>query len=232
MKSDMYSKYAEQYDNVIQRNIYNAQFERPNTQAMLGEIAGKAVLDMGCGSGVYADYFLSKGAASVTCLDFSAEMIALVEKKFGGKVNAYVQDLSEGLPKEKDATYDVIVCPLVLHYVEDLTKVFADVARVLKPGGYMVFSTHHPFADFECSTTGNYFDRELVQEEWNTVGTPVRVTFYRRSLTEICSAITDAGLLISQISEGTVNEKIKDESAEIYERLSKQPSFIFIKCQK
>ncbi|WP_231590903.1 class I SAM-dependent methyltransferase [Grimontia sp. AD028] len=232
MKSDMYSKFAPQYDEAVQGNIYNALFERPNLQAMLERIEGKTVLDLGCGSGVYADFFLSEGAASVTCLDFSAEMIDIVKNKFGQRVSAYVQDLSEGLPKEADGQYDVIVCPLVIHYLKDLTALFSDVYRVLKPSGYMVFSTHHPFADFECSTTGNYFDTELVQEEWNTVGTPVQVTFYRRPLVEISIAITSAGLSITQISEGQVSEAIKQACQQTYERLSKNPNFIFIKCQK
>ncbi|NGN96882.1 class I SAM-dependent methyltransferase [Grimontia sp. S25] len=228
----MYSKFAQQYDEAVKDNIYNALFERPNLQAMLGDIEGKNVLDLGCGSGVYADYFLSEGAASVTCLDFSAEMVDIVKNKFGQRVSAYVQDLSEGLPKEADGQYDVIVCPLVIHYLKDLTALFSDVYRVLKPGGYMVFSTHHPFADFECSTTGSYFDTELVQEEWNTVGTPVQVTFYRRPLVEISNAITSAGLSITQISEGQVSEAIKQASPKTYERLRKHPNFIFIKCKK
>ncbi|CZF79206.1 Ubiquinone biosynthesis O-methyltransferase [Grimontia celer] len=232
MKSDMYSKFAQQYDEAVKGNIYNALFERPNLQAMLGDIEGKNVLDLGCGSGVYADYFLNEGAMSVTCLDFSAEMVNIVKNKFDQRVLAYVQDLSEGLPKEVDGQYDVIVCPLVIHYLKDLTTLFNDVHRVLKPGGYMAFSTHHPFADFECSTSGNYFDTELVQEEWNTVGTPVQVTFYRRPLVEITNAVTNAGLSITQISEGQASEAIKQACQQTYERLSKNPNFIFIKCQK
>ncbi|USH04102.1 class I SAM-dependent methyltransferase [Grimontia kaedaensis] len=228
----MYSKFAQQYDEVIQGNIYNALFERPNLQAMLGDIKEKNILDLGCGSGVYAGYFLSEGAASVTCLDFSAEMVNIVKNKFNKRVSAYAQDLSEGLPKEADGQYDVIVCPLVIHYLKDLTALFSDVYRVLKPGGYMAFSTHHPFADFECSTSGNYFDTELVQEEWNTVGTPVQVNFYRRPLVEITNAVTNAGLSITQISEGQVSETIKQTCQQTYERLRKHPNFIFIKCQK
>ncbi|WP_325892528.1 class I SAM-dependent methyltransferase [Grimontia sp. NTOU-MAR1] len=232
MKSDMYSRYAQQYDLAVQDNIYNALFERPNLQAMLGDIEGKKVLDLGCGSGVYADYFLRKGAESVTCLDFSVEMVDIVKNKFSDRVSTYVQDLLEGLPKEVKRQYDVIVCPLVIHYLKDITALFSDVYRVLKPGGSMAFSTHHPFADFECSASGNYFDTELVQEEWNTVGTPVQVTFYRRPLVEITNAVTNAGLSITQISEGQVSGAIKQASPETYERLRKHPNFIFIKCQK
>ncbi|ACJ27637.1 SAM-dependent methyltransferase [Shewanella piezotolerans WP3] len=54
----------------------------------------------------------------------------------------------------------------------------------------MMTSSHHFFADFECSYSGNCFERELVQYEWNTVGKLVAVSFYRRALTEIGNAIT------------------------------------------
>lgn len=195
------------------------------------------MLDLGCGSGVYAQFLLEQGAKHVTCIDYSEEMVQLVASKaekaaLTDKVVAYAQDLSKGLPKEKDASVDLVISPLMVHYLEDLNPLFRDVHRVLRVGGSFVFSTHHPFADFECTQSGNYFERELVQEEWNTVGKPVQVSFYRRSLTEIMNALTQNGLVITQISEGEVSEKVKEMDEGRYEYLSKNPNFIFIKCQK
>jgi ubiquinone/menaquinone biosynthesis C-methylase UbiE len=230
MKSELYSKYAEQYDAAIQDNIHNACLERPSLQALLDDLSGLDVVDLGCGTGIYAQYFIAQGVRSLTCVDVSESMVEIVRAKLGDRVTAYVQDLSLGLPQQKSASADVIVCPLVLHYVEDLTVVFKEIHRVLKPAGYMVFSTHHPFADFECSQSGNYFERELVKQEWNTIGKPVAVSFYRRSLTEISDAITSNGLVISQICEGKVLEKVKGISAVTYQKLSNRPNFIFIKC--
>ncbi|HCH3770318.1 TPA: class I SAM-dependent methyltransferase [Vibrio parahaemolyticus] len=230
--SEMYTKHAVKYAEVVKDNIYNALLERPSTMALLGDLQGKDVIDMGCGPGEYAQWLLEQSVGRLTCTDISEEMIALVENKFGSNVHAYCQNLSQGLPLEKDNSADVIVCPLVLHYIENLTPVFESVYRVLKPGGYMVFSTHHPFADFDCSESGNYFSRELVEEEWNTVGSPVKVQFYRRSLTEISEAITNTGLLISKISEGMIDEKAKELSESTYNHLKNNPNFIFFRCEK
>ncbi len=230
--SEMYTKHAVKYAEVVKDNIYNALLERPSTMALLGDLQGKDVIDMGFGPGEYAQWLLEQSVGRLTCTDISEEMIALVKSKFGSNVHAYCQNLSQGLPLEKDNSADVIVCPLVLHYIENLTPVFESVYRVLKPGGYMVFSTHHPFADFECSESGNYFSRELVEEEWNTVGSPVKVQFYRRSLTEISEAITNTGLLISKISEGMVDEKAKELSESTYNHLKNNPNFIFFRCEK
>ncbi|BCN23386.1 class I SAM-dependent DNA methyltransferase [Vibrio alfacsensis] len=237
MKSDMYSKFAHEYDEVIQDNIYNANLERPTLQSMLPTLVNLSVVDLGCGSGVYAQYLLAQGAAKITCIDYAEEMVQLVARKaeladVKNRVNAYAQDLSKGLPNEIDASADLVISPLMVHYLEDLNPLFVDVHRILKTGGSFVFSTHHPFADFECSKSGNYFERELVQQEWDTVGKPVQVKFYRRSLTELTNALTQNGLIITQISEGKVDEKAKDMDSETYNYLSNNPNFIFIKCQK
>lgn len=237
MKSPMYSTFANQYDEVIQDNIYNAYLERPSLQALLPELAGLKVLDLGCGSGVYMQYLCEHGAAEVTCIDYSPQMVDIVKSKatqLGAdeRVNAYAQDLKTGLPAEHDNSFDLVISPLMIHYLDDLNPLFKDVYRVLKKGGRFVFSTHHPFADFECSTSGNYFSCEQVKEKWNTIGEPVEVTFYRRSLTEITHALTQHGLVITALSEGQVSEQVKQMDAERFEYLSKNPNFIFIQCQK
>ncbi|MFA0156487.1 class I SAM-dependent methyltransferase [Vibrio sp. 10N.261.46.A3] len=230
--SEMYTTYAKQYDSAARDNIYNALLERPSTIALLDDVNGLDIVDLGCGSGIYAQWFIEHGAKKVTCTDLSQDMVDLVNAKQIPNVTAYAQDAALGLPKEADNSADVIVCPLVLHYIEDLKPVFDDLYRVLKTGGYLVFSTHHPFADFECTLSGNYFKREFIQEEWNTVGTPVQVSFYRRSLTELCQAVTLSGLLISQITEGTIDEKAKAICESTYQRLSKNVNFIFMRCEK
>ncbi|MGF1720717.1 class I SAM-dependent methyltransferase [Vibrio kyushuensis] len=235
--SEMYTKHAQKYGDVVRDNIYNAYLERPSTLALLDNVKGMNIIDMGCGSGIYSEWFIKQSASQVTCVDKSPDMVALVESNLAefvlqGTVKTYAQDLSKGLPVEASDSADVIVCPLVLHYIEDLDVVFKDVHRVLKSGGYMVFSTHHPFADFECTLSGNYFDRELIEEEWDTVGISVSVSFYRRSLAELCNAVTSSGLLISKISEGEVDEKVKEMCSSTYERLKQNPNFIFIRCEK
>ena len=102
MKSEMYSQYAREYDFAIQNNIYNAHFERPSLQAMIGEVDGKNVLDLGCGSGIYAKYLLDKGA-KVTSIDISREMIDIVKE-----IRRLPMDLpilvhaNAGLPKNVD----------------------------------------------------------------------------------------------------------------------------------
>ena len=231
MQNEMYSKYAREYDCAVQDNIYNAHYERPSLQAMVGDVDGKNVLDLGCGSGVYAKYLLDKGA-TVTSIDSSSEMIDIIKEKFGNKLKAYVQDLSIGLPKETSESFDIVICPLMVHYIDDLSYLFSDIRRVLKNDGFFFFSTHHPIVDFEFTISGNYFEREYVTDQWKTIDKLVDVSFYRRSLTELFNFITNNGMLVSQLSEGKPTKELKKISFKHYENLSKKPIFLFVKCQK
>lgn len=237
MQSNMYSTFANDYDQAIQNNIYNAHFERPSLQAMLPALEKLQILDLGCGSGVYAEYLLANGASQVTCIDYSEEMVQIVKKKaelagLTNKVITYSQDLLLGLPNEKNESADLVISPLMIHYLEDLNLLFQDIYRVLKHKGMFLFSTHHPFADFKYTKTGNYFERELVEQEWKTFGKPIPVKFYRRSLTDITEVLTKSGFSILRITEGKVSEKAKEIDADTYKYLSENPNFIFIKCLK
>ncbi|KAF7771267.1 hypothetical protein PCIT_a4339 [Pseudoalteromonas citrea] len=232
MASELYTTHAAQYAESVTHNIYNAHYERPSLQALMGDMTNLNVLDLGCGSGIYAQYLLEKGASRVTCIDASVDMVTLVNTLLGNKVHAYQQDLTLGLPNEKTDSVDVVVCPLMIHYLADLTPFFTEVYRVLKPGGYMVFSTHHPCAESELRHANNYFDTQEVVEQWNTVGTPLEVRFYRRSLTNIMQAITQSGFVVSALSEGQVDPVVKTRCEKTYKKLSTRPAFIFVRCNK
>ena len=63
MDNPLYDKYAMEYAHQVENNIYNAYYERPSLISLLPDLHNKSILDMGCGSGEYVDYFLNKCAA-------------------------------------------------------------------------------------------------------------------------------------------------------------------------
>lgn len=231
LKDQMYTRHASEYEQAIENNIYNAHFERPSLLSMLPDVAGCSVLDLGCGPGVYTDILLKRGA-KVTAVDISREMVDRLAERFGARIRAYIQDLNMGLPQESDSCYELVLCPLAIHYVEELTPLFCEIGRVLTGDGRFIFSTHHPMVDIHSSPSGNYFTRELVTESWDTIGKPVEVQFFRRSLTELFGSIIEAGLCISRFNEGRVDSRLKEKYPAAYERLAKQPQFMFIECKK
>ncbi|QDT98212.1 class I SAM-dependent DNA methyltransferase [Gimesia aquarii] len=230
MNNPMYDEFAREYDSAIQNNSYNAHYERPSLLSLLPEVNEKTVIDLGCGPGLYSKFLVENGA-KVTAVDGSQEMIQIVKEKLGDKIQCYVQNLADGLPNEQDQTFDVAVCPLMIHYLEDFTKLFSDIKRILKSDGIFIFSTHHPFVDYQLSPSGNYFLTEKIVDEWDTVGRPVRVEYYRRPLTSIIQAIVDAGMCVITLTEGEPDSHMQESSPESYQKLSTEPGFLFLKCK-
>lgn len=229
MTNPMYSKYAREYAAAIRDNNYNANYERPSLLALLPDMQGKAVIDLGCGPGEYSGTLLKRGAR-VTAVDGSEQMVEIVKEKFGESVRCYQQDLAEGLPKESENSFDLAVSALMIHYLEDLAPLFADVKRILKPSGLFVFSTHHPFVDYQLSPSGNYFLQETIIDEWDTVGRPVRVEYFRRSLTQIIQPLVEAGFSVLDLTEGKPAASMEQTAPESYRKLSTEPGFLFLKC--
>jgi SAM-dependent methyltransferase len=185
------------------------------------------VLDAGCGSGWYAEYLLKHGA-TVTAFDINADFVALTQARVGGRARVLQADLAEPLEFADDNEFDVVVCPLVMHYLKGWQPVFREFYRVLKPRGILVFSTHHPFTDWKLFNKENYFATELVEDEWD-IG---KVTFYRRPLTMISQDLEAMGFFIERLLEPQPTEDFRRVHPEGYERLTKNPWFLMIRAQK
>ena len=132
-----YEELAEHYDRHIDTKPHNAFYDRPNTLAMLPEVAGKTILDAACGPGKYAEILLSQGA-SVTGFDISPKMVHLAKQRNGLQGDFFVHDFSQPLTQLEDQSFDMVLCALALHYVEDWSVTIREFYRVLKPGGKAV----------------------------------------------------------------------------------------------
>ena len=126
-------------------------------------------------------------------------------------------------------TFDVILSSLLLHYLADRSETFREWARLLKPSGTWVFSTHHPIREASLLDPG-YFYTELIEEEWGWLGE--KMSYYRRPLGDLTEPLTAAGFVIERISEPTPGDALKTKDAKRYERLCRLPAFIFVRARK
>ena len=76
----MFDAFAEDYLAHARDGAYNAYYDRPAVLEALGPVEGLRVLDVGCGSGLYARELVAGGARSVVGLDVSPTMIRLATK--------------------------------------------------------------------------------------------------------------------------------------------------------
>ncbi len=100
--------------------------------------AGKRVVDVGCGGGIYARAWAGLGAAQVTGVDFSAEMVAAARERTGQAAGVrFAQGTAQrtGLP---DGCADVVFQRALVHHLSELSPAFTEARRLLRPGGVLI----------------------------------------------------------------------------------------------
>ncbi|AOZ51097.1 class I SAM-dependent methyltransferase [Chromobacterium vaccinii] len=117
--------------------------EWPSLQALLPELAGRAVADLGCGYGWFCRWAREAGAGSALGLDVSEKMLAQAAAMTADDAIEYRRQDLETL-QLPPAAFDLVYSSLTLHYIADLTGLLAACHQALKPGGRLVFSIEHP----------------------------------------------------------------------------------------
>jgi SAM-dependent methyltransferase len=222
-----YDQIADKYAEAQDTNPWNIYFERPGTLQFLPDVADKDVLDAGCGPGFYS-LFLADQGARVMAFDLNPAFVQRTQQRTGGRVKVVQADLAEPLSFATDASFDLVICILVLHYIKDWRPTIAEFHRVLRSGGHLIFSTHHPCSDVELSSSGDYFSTELVEDEWD-VG---KVQFYRRPLSKMTQNLFSSGFVIEEISEPQPIKPPENVIFESYERNMKTPMRLLVRARK
>jgi len=232
MAGDLWEPYeamAEAFAQHAEDSAYNAHYDRPAVLEALGPVAGCAVLDAGCGPGLYAQALIEAGA-TVSGFDATEAMVALARARLGARAEIRRAFLGDALPYPDEA-FDRCVCALAIHYVADRAAAFAELHRVLRPGGALVVSTQHPTTDW-LRKGGSYFDRVLETDEWQGPFGPRDVGFWREPLTDLCASATDAGFVIDLLVEPRPAASMRDRYPDDYEDLLRRPAFLILRLRK
>jgi SAM-dependent methyltransferase len=175
---------------------------------LLGDVAGRRVLEVGCGSAPCSRWLAAHGATPVA-LDLSGGMLrhaACLNAATGVRI-PLVQAGAERLPFA-DASFGLACSAFgAVPFVADPGRVMREVARVLRPGGRWVFAVNHPmrwmFSDDPgpdgLTVTQSYFDRTPYVEVDGT-GTATYVE-HHRTIGDRVRDVVAAGLVLDDLVE-------------------------------
>lgn len=114
--------------------------------------------------------------------------------------------------------------------VEDWRRPFTEFARILRSGGFLVFSAQHPVDEYIAFEVENYFEIEQERMTWSAGGKEIDVPFYRRPFSEVINPLVETGFELDEPVEPTPNETFEDEKPESYEKRSTYPTFICVRA--
>lgn len=175
---------------------------------LLGPVRGKRVLEIGCGAAQCSRWLVSQGA-DVVAFDIAAGQLRIgrgLDRRTGIAVRTVVAD-AEAMPFA-DASFELACSAFgAFPFVADVNEALTETARVLEPGGRLVFSVSHPVrwampddpsaAGLRISTS--YFDRRPYAEV-NDTGTPVYAE-HHRTTGDWIRALTGAGFTVDDLIE-------------------------------
>src|SRR5512136_2364226 len=114
--------------------------ETPSMFRGKASLAGKRVLEIGCGRGVGVEILLRLGAAQVTAFDLDPRMIERAQKRLARHADRVCLSVGDVETIDApDASFDAVADYGILHHVPDWRKAIGEVARVLKPSGTFHF---------------------------------------------------------------------------------------------
>ena len=115
--------------------------------ALIGDVSEQRILDAGCGAGHHEAALVERGG-SVLGLEGSAVLVTHARARLDDRAEVVQHDLDTPLDLLADATFDGVVCALVLHHLRDRPQFLREAFRVLRPGGWLALSTTHPTFDW------------------------------------------------------------------------------------
>jgi SAM-dependent methyltransferase len=205
-------------------DVYRDLVNTPAFFVLLPPVDGLLCLDLGCGEGHNTRLLAGRGAR-VVALDVAELFIAAATTQERQGIGYLIGD--GALLPFRGPCFDAVTAFMSLMDVADPERTLLEVARVLRPGGFVQFSVVHPVMSTpigrwvnddqgvrQARAIGGYFYQGPLTETWTTAPTQLRdryqpftITYARRTLAGWLSAVLAAGLIIEAIAEPHADEQ-------------------------
>lgn len=243
MKQNKYDDpgFFEQYSR-MPRSIggLNAAGEWHELRALLPELRGKRVLDLGCGYGWHCRYAREQHARSVIGVDLSEKMLAYAREHTNDSAIEYRRLAIEDIDFAA-GEFDVAISSLALHYVDRFDIVCRKVHHALVSGGAFILSVEHPVftalaaQDWHYGPQGerqhwpiDHYQNEGIRQ---TKFLNNDVVKYHRTIATYLNALIDSGFTIRKLSEPQPTPEMLAANAEMRDE-ARRPIFLLIAAVK
>lgn len=213
--------------------------EWPALKALLPAMHGLNVVDLGCGYGWFSRWARESGAANVLGLDVSEKMLERARQTTVATNLRYERaDLEQlDLPV---CSVDLAYSSLALHYIKNLSGLFAHLHAALKPGAHFVFSIEHPIfmaprnPEWLVDSEGNKrwpLDSYQMEGERVTHWLAEGVIKQHRTIGTLLNSLIEAGFTIRHVNEwGPSDAEVAAQPALAEER--ERPMMMLVAAQR
>lgn len=181
-----YNEWAGTYD--ADENL-TRDLDQVVTRNALKDAHVDSVLEIGCGTGKNT-VFLTQIGTTVRAVDFSRGMIEKANEKVQAEnVRFSMMDITQPWDFENQS-FDLIVCNLVLEHIRDLSFVFSEAARTLRPTGHFFVNELHPFRQYDGKRARFYRNEQKIE-----------VDAFIHNISDFSNAASDNGLFLVKLNE-------------------------------
>lgn len=210
--------------------------EWPAFRALLPDLAGKRVLDLGCGFGWHCRYARELKAAYVLGVDLSERMLVRARDASSDPAIEYRCSAIEDFYCAAEA-FDVVISSAALHYIERFDAVCDSVFRALVRGGRFVFSVEHPIFTSRAQQewhrgpdgqrlhwpVDDYHDEGIRHTSWMAAD----VVKYHRTIATYVNTLTDSGFRLDRLLEAGITAERAAERPDLADE-RRRPTFLII----
>jgi len=241
-----YDAIAEKYQRA-KRQPWRTHIEAFTLLGLLGDLRGKAVVDLACGEGYYTRLLRQLGADPVLGIDLSEGMIELARRQEADRPLGIEYRVGDGRCLDLPPVYDLAVAAYLLNYAasrEELAAMCCGIAGCLKPSGRFITANTTPGLDFRSTPSYRSYGMEarLVGEPregapilwtfWLEDG-PIEVENYFLDVAAHEEALRDAGFCEVRWHQPRLSAAgAADFGRDFWATFLEHPPVIFLECRK